>query len=170
MGMESKDGIADIIVMRYLAFIEQNNILQLTGIADNAALSDQRLPADERTLANFRVLINNAGTCNISRIEHDCTFGNPDVLSALFETIFRKSFSDCQNDFFNVRERFPGIGVLLQIIPGNTLVKINQLFQQFWFKFVFLFVLLFVLMYVILVIVRSKRRKKYRKVNRRRHL
>ena len=51
-----------------------------------------------------------------------------------------------------------------------TLDKINQLFQQFWFKFVFLFVLLFVLMYVILVIVRSKRRKKYRKVNRRRHL
>ena len=51
-----------------------------------------------------------------------------------------------------------------------TLDKINQLFQQFWFKFVFLFVLLFVLMYVILVIVRSKRRKKYRRVNRRRHL
>ena len=51
-----------------------------------------------------------------------------------------------------------------------TLDKINQLFQQFWFKFIFLFVLLFVLMYIVLIIVRSKRRKKYRRVNRRRHL
>ena len=129
MGMESKDGIADIVVMRYLALVEQDDILQLAGIADNAALSDQSLSADKCTLADFRIFINNAGACNISRIEHDCTFCNPDVLSALFKTIFRKRFSDCQNDFFNVRERFPGIGVLLQIIPGNTLVEINQLFQ-----------------------------------------
>ena len=37
--MKAQNGIADIVVVRHLALIEQNNILKLAGISDNAALA-----------------------------------------------------------------------------------------------------------------------------------
>ena len=113
MRVEAQNGIADIVVVRHLALIEQNDILKLTGISDNAALADQCLAANEGALTNFGVFIDDAGTGNVGRVKYPGAFGNPYILAALFKAILRERFSQRQDDLLYVRKDLPGIGICL---------------------------------------------------------
>ena len=47
MGVPAEDGIADIVVVRNLAVVEDDRVLELDAVADNAIGTDEDRTADE---------------------------------------------------------------------------------------------------------------------------
>ena len=78
MCLESQDTVTDIIIMRHLYLIKENNIFKLGRISDNSTLSNDGISTDERTVTNLCLLINNGrsidkGTrCNRGIIGYPC--------------------------------------------------------------------------------------------------
>ena len=60
MAVVAENRVADIVVMRHLHMIEQNDILQFNGVADNTVRTDKRAAADKCTVAHFGIGPDNA--------------------------------------------------------------------------------------------------------------
>ena len=89
MRVKTKDRVSDIIIVRNLTLVEKDDVFQFTGVADNAAFSDNRLSADERALPQLRSLINDTGAGNVRALVNVRVAGDPDILTAFFIDFFR---------------------------------------------------------------------------------
>ena len=116
VGLISEDGVADIVIMRNLYAVEKNNVLQLGGVTDYAAFTDESGTTYERALTHFCLVTDDARSADISGSEYFGIFCDPDILSRMIEFIFRKSFSDLEDQVSNSGECFPGISELGKIV------------------------------------------------------
>ena len=60
MGFVSKNRVADIVVMRNLYFIKENDIFQFGGVSNDSAFADDGVSADKGTLTDLSAFSNDA--------------------------------------------------------------------------------------------------------------
>ena len=76
----SEDGIANIVIVRCLNVIEEDDVLELDGVTHYAVCTNQSGASDEGTVADFRVRSNDAGSAEICRRKYLRCLVYPDVL------------------------------------------------------------------------------------------
>ena len=95
--VEAQNAVADIVVMRDFYLVEKHHILELCGISDSGAISDDRASADKCALSDSCIFINDAGAADISAVKDNGTLCHPDVLASLLESVLRQLVS--QGDY-----------------------------------------------------------------------
>ena len=65
MRLIAEDRVADIVVMRDLDIVKQDDIFQFRRIADNTVLADKRRTADERGVPDLGARTDDAGSCDL---------------------------------------------------------------------------------------------------------
>ena len=84
MRFVAKNRVTDVIVVRNLYFIKENDIFQLGGVTNDSALADDGISAVKRTLADLRALsadawaVEGRGRCDTG------IFCDPDIFTAFF--------------------------------------------------------------------------------------
>ena len=121
MGFVSKNRVADIVVMRNLYFIKENDIFQFGGVSNDSALADDGISADKSTLADLRAFSDDAWAVDGSgRCDHGI-FCDPDIFAAFFVFCRIECFAEFKNKIFNERKHFPWIRFAFKDFCGNGL-------------------------------------------------
>ena len=127
MSMESQYTVADIIVMRDFNLVEKDHVLELCGVAYSRAFSHDGAAADECTLTDSGVLINDAGAADISAVKNSGALCHPDVLSPLLEAVCGKGRTDLPDEIADQGKHFPGISGLCEEFRCDGFVEIKNL-------------------------------------------
>src|SRR5664280_1706323 len=121
MSLISKHGISDIVIVRYLNTVKKNNVLYFGRITDNSFFTDYGAAPDKSTVANFCLMINYAGSPNISRGENVRCFRNPYIISYFIVLIRIQSRAELKDECLDIRENLPNVGPVFENLPGNRL-------------------------------------------------
>ena len=111
MGLVAEDGITDVVEVRRLDAIKQDDVFQLTGVADDGVFADDGIAADKRALAQLRTVVDDAGAGNIDAVKDLGIARDPDILAALLILVRRKRGAELKNEIPDVRQRLPRIGL-----------------------------------------------------------
>ena len=76
----SENGVANIVIVRCLNVIEEDDVLEFDGVTYHAVCANQSGASDEGTVADFRVRSDDAGSAEICRGKYLCSLVYPDVL------------------------------------------------------------------------------------------
>ena len=79
MGVPAEDGIAHVVVVRDLAVVEDDCVLELDAVADNAVGTDENGAADERAVSHFGVRAYDARWDYVGCGEHHGVLVDPDL-------------------------------------------------------------------------------------------
>ena len=99
-------------------------------------------PLDKGALAHLRPMANDAGAVEIGGFEHRGVLRHPDVLQNLAIPVggmvillLRQLLSDFQNQVGDPGQRFPRIGKLRQIVPGQRMAQVIEILdcQHYFF-------------------------------------
>ena len=126
MCMETKDAVADIIVVGNFYLVEENDIFQLGGVADSGSFADNGAAPDEGALTDRRILINDAGTADIGAVKNSCALCHPDIFTSLLEPVGRKCGTDLADKTGDQRKNLPCIGGLCEQFRSNGLIQIKN--------------------------------------------
>ena len=80
MGLVAEDGIADIVVMRGLDIVEEDNVLELAGVSHHGVFADNGTAADKGTVADFGTVVDDAGRTDPGRGKDFGILCDPDTL------------------------------------------------------------------------------------------
>ena len=127
MRVETEHAVADIVVVGNFHLVEEDDILELSGVADCGSLTDDRAAADESALPDSRVLIDDAGPPYISAVKYRRALCDPDIISPLFEPVRGKPVSERNDKIGNIAEDLPWIGLPLKEFRCDRLVQIKQI-------------------------------------------
>ena len=134
MRVKTEYAVANIVVVGYFDFVEKDNVLELCGISDSSAVSDDRAAADESALPYCRVLINDAGTTDIGAVKYRRAFGYPDVIAPLFKSVFGQFIAEGNDKIADVLKNFPGICFALEKLSCDGLVHVKKIADSEIFK------------------------------------
>ena len=107
MSLVAENGITDVVEVRRLDVVEQDDVFQLAGVADDGVFADDGIAADKCALAQLRTVVDDAGACNIGAVKDLGIARDPDVLAALLILVRRKRGAELKNEISDVRQRLP---------------------------------------------------------------
>ena len=93
VGFVSEDGIAHVVIVRHLYFVEQYDVLKFCRVTYDCAFADDCISADKCALADFCVLSDDRRSVDVGCLEYGCGFGDPYVFADLIVFICRKGSS-----------------------------------------------------------------------------
>ena len=79
VGVPAEDGIADVVVVRDLAVVEYDRVLELDAVADYAIGTDENGTPDKGTVPHFGVRANDARRDYVGCGEHHGVLVNPNL-------------------------------------------------------------------------------------------
>ena len=121
MRFVAKNRVTDVIVVRNLYFIKENNIFQLGGVSNDSAFADDGVSADKSTLADLRAFSDNAWAVDGSGRCDTGIFCDPDIFAAFFVFCRIKRFAEFKNKVLDERKHFPWIRFAFKDFCGNGL-------------------------------------------------
>lgn len=130
MGLIAEDGITDVVEVRRLDVVEQDDVFQLTGVADDGVFADDGIAADKRALAQLRTVVDDAGAGNIGAVKDLGIARDPDVLAALLILVRRKRGAELKNEIPDVRQRLPRIGLARKQRRCDRFAQIEQVLNR----------------------------------------
>ena len=89
MALIAKNGVTYVVVMRHLHIVEQNDVLQLHRITDNAVCAYECGTSYKSTVTNLRLRADDTWCTEIRAREYLRRLMHPDALCALFVLIDR---------------------------------------------------------------------------------
>ena len=101
MAPVTENAVPDIIIMRNLHIVEQNDIFQFGAVADHAVVADQRASADKRAGTDFRLMADNGRRPDIVVGIDFGILGNPDVFADFIEFVSRKGLAEFDDEFLD---------------------------------------------------------------------
>lgn len=110
MGFVSEDGVAYVVVVWYLYFVEQDNILKFCGVTYNCAFAYDCISTDECALAYFCVFADDGWSVDVCCLEYGCGFGNPYVFADLVVFVCWKGFAKFFDEIADLWKDFPWVG------------------------------------------------------------
>ena len=130
MGLVAEDGVADIVEMRRLDVIKQDNVFQLAGVADDGVLAHDRIAAHKGALAQLGAVVNDAGAGDIGTVKDLGIARDPDVLAALLVLLCRERRAELKNKISDLRQRLPRIGLARKQRGRNRLAQVEQVLYR----------------------------------------
>ena len=134
MRVETEHAVPHIIVVGNFHLVEKDNILEFRGISDCRAFSYDRAAAYEGALSHFRVLIDDAGTANISAVEYLSALCYPDILPSFLKPVLREPAAELYDEAADLTQNFPGILFPIKKILRDRLIKVKQIVDGKVFK------------------------------------
>ena len=128
VGVIPEDGVADIVVVRGLDVVEQDDVLQFAGVADDAVGTDECGAADECAVANFGLGPDDAGRSEVCGREHRCRLVDPHMLLDFFIVVTQRR-AEFEDEVLDALQGFPGVGELFEIFFGQRVVKVIKVFD-----------------------------------------
>ena len=102
--------------MRYLYFVEQDDVFKLGGVSDYRAFSDQGAAADECTVAHLGVFADDNRSVQIGAVKYLRCLMNPDIFTAFLIFCWIQAISQFDDKITETCQRLPWVGKLFQII------------------------------------------------------
>ena len=101
MALVSENAVSDIIVMRNLNIVEENDIFQFCAVADHTVIAYQRAATDKCTGTDFCFVTDN-GRCPdiIVRIDFGI-FRDPDIFADFVKFIGGQGLSTLDDEFLD---------------------------------------------------------------------
>lgn len=112
----AENAVTNIVVVRSLNVIEQNDVLQFNAVANNAVRTYQRRTTNESTVTDFCVRSDNAGRTKISCRENLCGLVYPHAFFTLFVFIRVEGLAKFENKIFYAAECFPRVCEFAQVV------------------------------------------------------
>ena len=126
MAFVAEDGIAHIVVVRYLYAVKQNDVFQLGGIAHHGPCAHQSAAADKGTVANFGILADDTRAGDMGSGVDRCGFGDPNIGSRMIVLCRGKSRAQFLDEIGDSAQCFPGVGILLQERSSKGVVQVIE--------------------------------------------
>ena len=124
VGFVAEDGIAHVIIVRHLYFVEQDDVLKFCRVTYDCAFADDRISADECALADFCVLSDDRRSVDVGCLEYGCGFGDPYVFADLIVFICRKGLSEFFDEAADLWKDFPWVGGSLEDVFCNGFIHV----------------------------------------------
>ena len=125
MGLIAQDAVAHVVVVGRLHAVEQDDVLQLHGVAHHAVVAHQGAAADERAVAHLRACADDAGCAQIGGGRHHGGLVYPNLRRTL-----RKVRLQCgpqlPDQVTDAGQRLPGIGEARQIRRCTGMGQVEQ--------------------------------------------
>ena len=107
MCVPAEDGVADIVVVRDLAVVEDNHILELDAVTDDTIGTDQCRAADEGAMPDLGIRADDARWDDVGRGEDHGILVDPDL--RLNFLVFRtERGTKPENEILDSGQSFPG--------------------------------------------------------------
>ena len=112
--------------MRGLDVVEQDDVLELHGVADDGVLADDGAAADEGAVADLRAVVDDAGRAEVGGGEDLRVLGDPDALGGVVKFLRVERGAELQDEALDLVEHLPGVGLALEELLCDRLVQIEQ--------------------------------------------
>ena len=122
MRLETEDAVSHIIVVRHLHFVKENDIFEFGGVADDRALPDNGISADECAVADLCLLVDDARSVDACCRRYLCRFCDPDIFAAFLELIFRKRTAKLHDICTDPGQQFPRVDCPVKERCGDRLL------------------------------------------------
>ena len=135
MGPASQDRVSNVVEMRHLNPVKQDGVLDLCGISDDAAASDDHIAPQESAGADLRVRTDEQrsldGCCRrqLHRLVNVHILADELILSG------GKDLRDLLDDLADVGKHFPRIRVFLQPFAADGIGQVIQRLDGHFFFF-----------------------------------
>ena len=116
--------------MRRLDAIEQDNVFQLAGVADDGVLAHDRIAAHKGTLAQLGAVVDDAGAGDISAVEDLGITRDPDVLAALLVFLRRERRAELKNEVSDFCQCLPRIGLARKQRCCDRFAQVEQVLYR----------------------------------------
>ena len=126
VGLVAQDAVAHIVVVGRLYAVEQDDVLQLHGVAHHAARAHQGAAPDERAVAHLRVRADDARSAQEGRGRDPGGLMYPHVRGGAF-VVRSQRRAEGQDQVGDAGQRLPGIGKAGQIIPRQRVCQVKQI-------------------------------------------
>ena len=113
--------------------VEENDVFQLHGVADDAVGADERAGADECAVAHLGLRADDARRAEIGRGKDLRGLMHPDVLGD-FLVILAQRRSQLEDEILDALQRLPGIGELREIILCQRMVEIIEVCDRIHYR------------------------------------
>ena len=83
MGEVAQNGVAYVVVVGSLNVVEENDVFELNGVADNAVRADESRASDESAVSYFCFGADDAGCAEVSGLKNLGGLVNPNAFGSL---------------------------------------------------------------------------------------
>ena len=136
VGIVAEDRVAYIVVVRGLNVIEEDDVLQLRGVADHTVGADESRAADEGALAHLGVGADDARSAEISGVKDLGGLVHPHLRRTLLIIVAQRR-AESDDHVLDALERFPRICKLREIVLREGVIKVIQIFDSIHYSLSF---------------------------------
>ena len=87
VGEVAQNGVAYVVVVGSLNVVEENDVLELNGVADNAVRADESRASDESAVSYLCFGSDDAGCAEVCGLKNLCGLVNPNALCSLLVVV-----------------------------------------------------------------------------------
>ena len=127
MRLVAEDAVAHVVIMRGLDVVEEDDVFQLHGVADDGVLADDGAAADKGTVADLRAVVDNAGSAEPGGGENLRILRHPHAFTGLVIFFGVKRGAEFENECLDLVQHLPGIGLALEELFGDRFVQIEEI-------------------------------------------
>ena len=116
VGLVAQDAVAHIVVVGRLHTVEQDDVLQLHGVAHHAAVAHQGAASDKRAVAHLRTGADDTRRAQIGRGRHRGRSVHPHLRCPLLKLLPQRR-AQLPDQVADTGQRLPRVGEARQIRP-----------------------------------------------------
>ena len=127
VALVAQDGVAHIVVVGGLNFVEENGVLQLCRVAYHAVGAHQSGAPDKGTVAYLGLGSDDAGCAQIGGRRYNGGLMDPDVLPGLAVLLRGELATQGEDQLLDTVQSLPGVLKLAEVLPRHGVGQIEQL-------------------------------------------
>lgn len=127
VALVAQDGVAYVVVVGGLNFIEENGVLQLRRVAYHAVRAHQCGAPDKGTVAYLGLRPDDAGCAQIGGRRYNGGLVDPDVLPGLAVLLWGELAAQVEDQLLDSVQGLPGVLKLAEVLPRHGVGQIEQL-------------------------------------------
>lgn len=127
VALVAQDGVAHVVVVWGLNFIEENGVLQLCRVAHHAVSAHQSGAPDKGAVAHLSLRPDDAGCTQIGGRRYNGGLVDPDVLPGLVVLLRGELAAQGEDQILDAVQSLPGVLKLADVLPRHGVGQIEQL-------------------------------------------
>lgn len=127
VALVAQNGVAHVVVVGGLNFIEENGILQLCRVAYHAVGAHQSGAPDKGTVAYLGLRPDDAGCAQIGGRRYNGGLVDPDMLPGLAVLLRGELAAQGEDQLLDAIQGLPGVLKLAEVLPRHGVGQIEQL-------------------------------------------